>query len=94
MISTLFLNLGPSQERFGANLLVDGKCVNIAGVKDFSGAPVMVSDLRAGAALVLAGLAAQGRTVISRIYHLDRGYEMLEKKFKKLGADIRRVKNV
>ena len=78
--------------RFGANIVIDGKCANIYGVKEFSGAPVMVSDLRAGAALVLAGLAACGKTVISRIYHLDRGYEMLEKKFRKLGADIRRVK--
>jgi UDP-N-acetylglucosamine 1-carboxyvinyltransferase len=78
--------------RFGANIIIDGKCANISGVKEFSGAPVMVSDLRAGAALVLAGLAAEGKTVISRIYHLDRGYEMLEKKFRKLGADIRRVK--
>ncbi|MDR2192009.1 MAG: UDP-N-acetylglucosamine 1-carboxyvinyltransferase [Endomicrobium sp.] len=87
-----FLHIAELQ-RFGANTAIDGKCVNIDGVKEFSGAPVMVSDLRAGAALVLAGLAAKGKTVISRIYHLDRGYEMLEKKFKKLGADIRRVKS-
>ena len=52
----------------------------------------MVSDLRAGAALVLAGLCANGRTEISRIYHLDRGYESLEKKFRKLGANIKRIK--
>jgi UDP-N-acetylglucosamine 1-carboxyvinyltransferase len=87
-----FLHIAELQ-RLGANIAVDGKCVNIEGVKEFSGAPVMVSDLRAGAALVLAGLAAKGKTVISRIYHLDRGYEMLEKKLRKLGADIRRIKN-
>jgi UDP-N-acetylglucosamine 1-carboxyvinyltransferase len=86
-----FLHIAELQ-RFGANIVIDGKCANISGVKEFSGAPVMVSDLRAGAALVLAGLAAQGKTVISRIYHLDRGYEMLEKKFRKLGANIKRVK--
>jgi UDP-N-acetylglucosamine 1-carboxyvinyltransferase len=51
----------------------------------------MVSDLRAGAALVLAGLAANGKTIVSRIYHLNRGYDMLEKKLKALGADIRRI---
>jgi UDP-N-acetylglucosamine 1-carboxyvinyltransferase len=87
-----FLHVAELQ-RFGANLVVDGKCVYSSGVEKFSGAPVMVSDLRAGAALVLAGLAAEGETVISRIYHLDRGYDMLEKKLKKLGADIKRVQN-
>jgi UDP-N-acetylglucosamine 1-carboxyvinyltransferase len=80
-------------QRFGANIIVNGNSVNIKGVDKFSGAPVMVSDLRAGAALVLAGLAAEGETIISRIYHLDRGYDMLEKKFKKLGANIKRVQN-
>jgi UDP-N-acetylglucosamine 1-carboxyvinyltransferase len=78
-------------QRFGASMLMDGKVVNINGVEKFSGAPVMVSDLRAGAALVLAGLAAKGKTIVSRIYHLDRGYDMLEKKLKKLGANIKRV---
>jgi UDP-N-acetylglucosamine 1-carboxyvinyltransferase len=80
-------------QRLGANIKIDGKIANITGVEKFSGAPVMVSDLRAGAALVLAGLAAQGKTVVSRIYHLDRGYEMIEKKLKKLGADIKRIHN-
>lgn len=79
--------------RFGADISVEGNIVNINGVEKFSGAPVMVSDLRAGAALILAGLAAEGTTTVSRIYHLDRGYEMLEKKFKKLGAKIKRIKN-
>jgi UDP-N-acetylglucosamine 1-carboxyvinyltransferase len=80
-------------QRFGANIKVDCKVAIISGVKKFSGAPVMVSDLRAGAALVLAGLAAEGKTTVSRIYHLDRGYEILEKKLKKLGADIKRIHN-
>jgi UDP-N-acetylglucosamine 1-carboxyvinyltransferase len=78
-------------QRFGANITVDCKVANITGVEKFSGAPVMVSDLRAGAALVLAGLAAEGKTIVSRVYHLDRGYEMLEEKLKNLGADIKRV---
>ncbi len=79
-------------QRLGANLKIQGRQVSIHGVKELSGAPVMVSDLRAGAALVLAGLCAKGRTEISRIYHLDRGYETLEKKFRKLGANIKRIK--
>lgn len=79
-------------QRLGANLKIEGRQVYIQGVKDLSGAPVMVSDLRAGAALVLAGLCAKGKTEISRIYHLDRGYEALEKKFRKLGANIKRIK--
>ncbi len=79
-------------QRLGADLQIEGRQVSIHGVKDLSGAPVMVSDLRAGAALVLAGLCAKGKTEISRIYHLDRGYESLEKKFRKLGANIRRIK--
>ena len=64
----------------------------IKGAKKLSGAPVMASDLRASAALVLAGLVSKGETEISRIYHLDRGYENLEVKLRKLGADITRVK--
>jgi UDP-N-acetylglucosamine 1-carboxyvinyltransferase len=80
-------------QRFGANIAIGGKVVNIKGVEEFSGAPVMVSDLRAGAALILAGLVAKGQTVVSRIYHLDRGYDMIEKKFKSIGADIKRISN-
>ncbi|OEG69580.1 UDP-N-acetylglucosamine 1-carboxyvinyltransferase [Candidatus Endomicrobiellum trichonymphae] len=87
-----FLHVAELQ-RFGADITISGKAVNIKGVKKFSGAPVMVSDLRAGAALVLAGLVAKGKTVISRIYHLNRGYDMLEKKLKKLGANIRKIHN-
>jgi UDP-N-acetylglucosamine 1-carboxyvinyltransferase len=78
-------------QRFGANIRIESRVANITGVDKFSGAPVMASDLRAGAALVLAGLAAEGKTIVSRIYHLDRGYDLLEKKLKKLGADIKRV---
>ncbi|MBN1823709.1 MAG: UDP-N-acetylglucosamine 1-carboxyvinyltransferase [Endomicrobiales bacterium] len=78
-------------QRLGADLKVRGNRVAVKGVESMTGAPIMVSDLRAGAALVLAGLAAKGRTEISRIYHLDRGYEHLEKKFKKLGANIKRI---
>ena len=86
-----FLHVAELQ-RFGANLQIDGKKVYVTGVKNLSGAPVMVSDLRAGAALVLAGLFADGKSKILRIYHLDRGYEKLEKKFTKLGASIKRIK--
>ena len=78
--------------RMGAQIVLEGPHAIIKGVKQLSGAPVMASDLRASAALVLAGLAAKGTTEISRIYHLDRGYERLEHKLRKLGADIKRVK--
>jgi UDP-N-acetylglucosamine 1-carboxyvinyltransferase len=87
-----FLHVAELQ-RLGADLTIDGRFVNINGAAKLSGAPVMVSDLRAGAALVIAGLAAEGKSTVSRIYHLDRGYELLEKKLKKLGASIKRVKN-
>jgi UDP-N-acetylglucosamine 1-carboxyvinyltransferase len=78
--------------RMGANILLEGPCAIIKGVKSLSGAPVMASDLRASAALVLAGLVAKGRTDVHRIYHLDRGYEMLEEKLMKLGAKVWREK--
>ncbi|MCK9582657.1 MAG: UDP-N-acetylglucosamine 1-carboxyvinyltransferase [Endomicrobiales bacterium] len=78
-------------QRLGANIKIEGNKVLVSGVKKLSGAPVMVSDLRAGAALVLAGLVAQGKTEVNRIYHLDRGYEKLEVKLRKLGANIKRV---
>lgn len=79
-------------QRLGADLKIDGRIVCVNGVRKLSGAPVMVSDLRAGAALVLAGLCAEGKTEISRVYHLDRGYEKLEEKFSLLGANIKRIK--
>ncbi len=74
--------------RMGADIKLEGPSAIIKGVKRLSGAPVMASDLRASAALILAGLVAKGRTEISRIYHLDRGYESVEKKFTSLGARI------
>lgn len=78
--------------RMGAQIMLEGESAIIKGVKSLSGAQVMASDLRASAALVLAGLVAKGRTDISRIYHLDRGYERLDEKLSKLGAEIRREK--
>jgi len=78
--------------RLDANIKVDGNLARVKGVKTLSGAPVMATDLRASAALVLAGLAAQGTTEISRIYHIDRGYENFEHKLTSLGADIKRMK--
>lgn len=78
--------------RMGADIKVEGHSTIIKGVKKLSAAPVMASDLRGGAALVLAGLAAEGTTELSRIYHLDRGYVKLEEKLTSLGADIKRVK--
>jgi len=74
----------------GANIKIEGRNSIIAGVKKLSAAPVMASDLRGGAALVLAGLVAEGTTEISRIYHIDRGYVNLEGKLKALGANIKR----
>jgi len=76
--------------RMGAHIETDGSIAVIRGVREYQGAPVMASDLRASAALVLAGLAARGRTEVARIYHLDRGYERLEKKLAALGARIER----
>ncbi len=76
--------------RMGARIETDGAIAVIRGVERYQGAPVMASDLRASAALVLAGLAAQGRTTVSRVYHLDRGYERLEVKLAALGARIER----
>lgn len=78
--------------RMGADIKIEGKSAVVKGVKQLSGAPVMASDLRASAALVVAGLAAHGITEIHRIYHLDRGYEKMERKLRKLGARIKRVK--
>ncbi len=77
--------------RFGADIVVTGNTATVKGVKKLSGAPVMATDLRASASLVLAGLAAENTTEISRIYHLDRGYERIEEKLKTLGANIERV---
>ncbi len=78
--------------RMGADITVQGSTAVVKGVEGLSGAPVMATDLRASASLILAGLRADGRTEVSRVYHLDRGYERLERKLRALGADIRRVK--
>ena len=77
--------------RLGADVAIEGPSAIVKGGKSLSGAPVMASDLRASAALVIAGLAAKGTTQVHRIYHLDRGYERMEDKLRKLGAKIERV---
>jgi UDP-N-acetylglucosamine 1-carboxyvinyltransferase len=79
-------------KRMGADIKISGNTAMITGVPMLSGAPVMASDLRASASLILAGLAAKGATEINRVYHLDRGYEKIEEKFSQLGAAIRRVR--
>ena len=76
--------------RMGANIVIQGGCAIVKGVPSLKGAPVMATDLRASACLVLAALVAEGRTELSRIYHLDRGYQKMEEKFSALGANIRR----
>lgn len=83
----------PELMRMGANINVHGHASAIVrGVKQLSGAPVMATDLRASFALILAGLVAEGETIVNRVYHLDRGYEHLEEKLKGVGADIERIK--
>lgn len=84
-------NHAPELQRLGANIKVDENVAVINGVKKLSGAPVMATDIRASAALVLAGLVAEGETTISRVYHIDRGYEQIEKKLSALGAQIDRI---
>lgn len=79
-------------ERLGANIKTDGRVAYIEGVECLSGAEVKATDLRAGAALILAGLAAKGKTTISEVKYIDRGYEAVENKFSALGADMKRVK--
>ena len=83
----------PELCRMGADLKLEGNTVMCKGVKSLSGANLMATDLRASASLVLAGVAAQGTTTIERVYHLDRGYESIEEKFKMLGAHIDRVQH-
>jgi len=82
----------PELQRMGADITIRGPTAVVKGRRHLSGAQVMATDLRASASLVLAGLRAEGKTLVSRVYHLDRGYERLERKLKRLGADIRRVK--
>ncbi len=78
--------------RMGADIAIDGNRAIVRGVKQLQGAPVMATDLRASASLVLAGLVAEGTTELDRVYHIDRGYERIEEKLSGLGADIRRVR--
>ena len=80
-------------KRMGANVRLEGATAVIDGVDSLLGAPVMASDLRASAALVLAGLKADGVTEVSRVYHIDRGYEHLDEKLQEIGAHIERVKS-
>ena len=82
----------PELARLGTRIELNGNAATITGVEKLSGAPVMATDIRASAALVMAALVAEGETRISRIYHLDRGYEGLEQKLRKLGANIERIK--
>ena len=77
--------------RMGADIRLQGNTAFIRGVKKLTGAPVMATDLRASAGLVIAGLVAEGETTVERIYHIDRGYERIEEKLSQLGASIRRV---
>lgn len=80
-------------QRMGANIRLELNTAICTGVSQLTGAPVMATDLRASASLVLAGLVAQGETIVDRIYHIDRGYECIEEKLTQLGAEIRRVPN-
>jgi UDP-N-acetylglucosamine 1-carboxyvinyltransferase len=81
----------PELIRMGADIDVSGNTATVRGVAGLKGAPVMATDLRASASLVLAGLVAEGDTLIDRIYHIDRGYDNIEEKLAALGAMIRRV---
>ena len=94
MIETVFENrLVQTHEmiRMGANIKIQGNTAIIEGQRELQGAPVMASDLRASASLVIAGLVANGETIVDRIYHIDRGYECIEERLQSLGADIRRI---
>jgi len=83
----------PELNRLGARISLEGPAALVRGGRRLSGAPVMASDLRASAALILAGLVADGKTTVRRVYHLDRGYERMEEKLTALGANIKRVKD-
>ena len=81
----------PELARMGADITVTGRSAVVRGVAGLVGAPVMATDLRASMSLIIAGLAAVGETSVSRVYHLDRGYERLEEKLQAVGADIERL---
>ncbi|NPU92813.1 MAG: UDP-N-acetylglucosamine 1-carboxyvinyltransferase [Gammaproteobacteria bacterium] len=94
IIETIFENRFmhvPELSRMGANIVLEGNTAIVKGVESLTSAPVMATDLRASAGLVLAGLAADGDTLVDRIYHIDRGYESIEEKLQRLGAQIQRV---
>jgi len=78
-------------QRMSANIQLEGNTAVITGREKLQAAPVMATDLRASASLVIAGLMAEGKTVVDRIYHIDRGYECIEEKFAGLGANIKRI---
>jgi UDP-N-acetylglucosamine 1-carboxyvinyltransferase len=80
----------PELQRLGADITLSGRSAHVRGVPSLSGAPVMATDLRASAGLLVAGLAATGETTVNRVYHIDRGYERIEEKLSRLGANIRR----
>jgi UDP-N-acetylglucosamine 1-carboxyvinyltransferase len=80
-------------QRLGADIRLEGNTAIVQGVEHMSGAPIMATDLRASACLVLAGLVASGETIVDRVYHIDRGYENIEEKLGVLGARIRRLPN-
>ena len=82
----------PELTRMGARIEVHGGHATVSGVERLKGAPVMATDLRASVSLILAGLAAEGETLVRRVYHLDRGYEHVEEKLSAVGADIERIK--
>ncbi|MBP8070479.1 MAG: UDP-N-acetylglucosamine 1-carboxyvinyltransferase, partial [Neisseria sp.] len=94
VVETIFENRFmhvPELNRMGADIAAEGNTAIVKGVATLSGATVMATDLRASASLVIAGLVAEGETVVERIYHLDRGYEHIEEKLGKVGAKIERI---
>ena len=95
IVETIFENRFmhvPELARMGANINLDGRTANISGVQNLNGARLMATDLRASISLIIAALRAKGESVISRIYHLDRGYEKNEQKLINCGADIERIR--
>ena len=82
----------PELGRLGADIRVNGDVATVRGVPGLKGAPVMATDLRASSSLVLAGLVAEGETIVNRVYHLDRGFDRLEEKLRGVGAEIVRDK--
>src|SRR5205085_4485343 len=87
-----FMHAGELQ-RMGADIQIHGNTAVVTGKRQLMGAPIIASDLRASASLVLAAVAAEGETVIDRVYHIDRGYETIVRKFRSLGGDIERIKS-